>query len=262
MRREALPAPPRRATAASRRLTAERCSSTSSVPSRCRLRIGCSAPSNMARSPASAPQSRSRSTCASSQRPMRIFRCRSTRASSVPTCSIACRSRSSPCRRCVRAQGDVPLLAEHFGRRMAVELEWPNWPGFTPRALAEPRGISVAGQRARASKRRRASRLSARGSRAADRRDQLRSVSFALGTSTRQAHRRCATPARMADQLTKTPVSVHRSPRCSRIDHRFPRRRCRIMSASCLRMRLAATDSTSARRRLHSALATTSCGMR
>jgi psp operon transcriptional activator len=34
-------------------------------------------------------------------------------------------------------QGDVPLLAEHFGRRMAVELEWPNWPGFTPRALAD-----------------------------------------------------------------------------------------------------------------------------
>jgi psp operon transcriptional activator len=34
-------------------------------------------------------------------------------------------------------QGDVPLLAEHFGRRMAVELDWPNWPGFTPRAMAQ-----------------------------------------------------------------------------------------------------------------------------
>jgi psp operon transcriptional activator len=34
-------------------------------------------------------------------------------------------------------EGDVPLLAEHFGRRMAVELDWPNWPGFTPRALSE-----------------------------------------------------------------------------------------------------------------------------
>ena len=33
-------------------------------------------------------------------------------------------------------QGDVPLLAEHFGRRMAVELDWTNWPGFSPRALA------------------------------------------------------------------------------------------------------------------------------
>jgi psp operon transcriptional activator len=34
-------------------------------------------------------------------------------------------------------QGDIPLLAEHFGRRMAVELDWPNWPGFTARAIAE-----------------------------------------------------------------------------------------------------------------------------
>lgn len=33
-------------------------------------------------------------------------------------------------------EGDIPLLAEHFGRRMAVELDWPNWPGFTPRAMA------------------------------------------------------------------------------------------------------------------------------
>jgi psp operon transcriptional activator len=33
-------------------------------------------------------------------------------------------------------QGDVPLLAEHFGRRMAVELDWPNWPGFSPRGMA------------------------------------------------------------------------------------------------------------------------------
>ena len=34
-------------------------------------------------------------------------------------------------------KGDVPLLVEHFGRRMAVELDWPNWPGFSERALAE-----------------------------------------------------------------------------------------------------------------------------
>ncbi|HET7281768.1 MAG TPA: phage shock protein operon transcriptional activator [Sphingomicrobium sp.] len=33
-------------------------------------------------------------------------------------------------------QGDISLLAEHFARRMAVELDWSNWPGFTPRALA------------------------------------------------------------------------------------------------------------------------------
>ena len=34
-------------------------------------------------------------------------------------------------------KGDIPLLVEHFGRRMAVELDWPNWPGFSPRAQAE-----------------------------------------------------------------------------------------------------------------------------
>ncbi|MEP7316473.1 MAG: phage shock protein operon transcriptional activator [Sphingomicrobium sp.] len=31
-------------------------------------------------------------------------------------------------------KGDIPLLAEHFGRRMAVELDWPNWPGFSEAA--------------------------------------------------------------------------------------------------------------------------------
>jgi len=34
-------------------------------------------------------------------------------------------------------EGDIPLLSEHFGRRMSVELEWTNWPGFSPRAMAE-----------------------------------------------------------------------------------------------------------------------------
>jgi psp operon transcriptional activator len=34
-------------------------------------------------------------------------------------------------------EGDVPLLAEHFGRRMSAELEWPNWPGFSSRAMGE-----------------------------------------------------------------------------------------------------------------------------
>jgi len=27
-------------------------------------------------------------------------------------------------------EGDVPVLADYFGRRMAAELEWPAWPGF------------------------------------------------------------------------------------------------------------------------------------
>jgi len=34
-------------------------------------------------------------------------------------------------------RGDIPLLAEHFARRMAAELEWDNWPGFSTRAMAE-----------------------------------------------------------------------------------------------------------------------------
>jgi psp operon transcriptional activator len=34
-------------------------------------------------------------------------------------------------------QGDVPLLAEHFGRRMAAELEWDGWPGFSTAAMRE-----------------------------------------------------------------------------------------------------------------------------
>ena len=33
-------------------------------------------------------------------------------------------------------EGDVPLLADHFGRRMATELEWESWPGFSADAVA------------------------------------------------------------------------------------------------------------------------------
>jgi psp operon transcriptional activator len=32
--------------------------------------------------------------------------------------------------------GDVPVLAEFFGRRMANELEWKDWPGFDEAAMA------------------------------------------------------------------------------------------------------------------------------
>jgi len=31
-------------------------------------------------------------------------------------------------------EGDVPVLAEHFARRMASELGWPHWPGFSAAA--------------------------------------------------------------------------------------------------------------------------------
>ncbi|USI73085.1 phage shock protein operon transcriptional activator [Sphingomonas morindae] len=33
-------------------------------------------------------------------------------------------------------EGDVPVLADHFGRRMAFELGWKAWPGFAPAAIA------------------------------------------------------------------------------------------------------------------------------
>jgi len=33
-------------------------------------------------------------------------------------------------------EGDIAVLAEHFGRRMGAELGWDRWPGFTPGALA------------------------------------------------------------------------------------------------------------------------------
>jgi psp operon transcriptional activator len=29
---------------------------------------------------------------------------------------------------------DIPVLADHFARRMALELEWPRWPGFSANA--------------------------------------------------------------------------------------------------------------------------------
>src|SRR5204863_5341191 len=31
--------------------------------------------------------------------------------------------------------GDVPVLADHFGRRMAAELAWPRFPGFSKEAM-------------------------------------------------------------------------------------------------------------------------------
>ena len=33
-------------------------------------------------------------------------------------------------------EGDVPVLANHFGRRMASEIGWGRWPGFSAAAMA------------------------------------------------------------------------------------------------------------------------------
>lgn len=37
-------------------------------------------------------------------------------------------------------EGDVRVLADHFGRRMAAELNWPQWPGFAAPVMAEMEG--------------------------------------------------------------------------------------------------------------------------
>ena len=34
-------------------------------------------------------------------------------------------------------EGDIEVLSNHFGRRMASEMEWPRWPGFSEQALAQ-----------------------------------------------------------------------------------------------------------------------------
>jgi psp operon transcriptional activator len=34
-------------------------------------------------------------------------------------------------------EGDIPVLADYFGRRMAAELHWDSWPGFSPRAVRQ-----------------------------------------------------------------------------------------------------------------------------
>jgi psp operon transcriptional activator len=34
-------------------------------------------------------------------------------------------------------EGDIPVLVDYFGRRMAAEIGWPGWPGFTTEVMAE-----------------------------------------------------------------------------------------------------------------------------
>lgn len=34
-------------------------------------------------------------------------------------------------------EGDIPVLADHFGRRMASELRWESWPGFSEHAARQ-----------------------------------------------------------------------------------------------------------------------------
>ncbi len=77
---------------------------------------------------------------------------------------------------------DVPLLAEHFGRAMAHDLAWADFPGFERDALADAARPSLARQCARAQERGRAGGLSGASSGSADRRDTARSVRLAVST--------------------------------------------------------------------------------
>ena len=155
-------------------------------------------------------------------------------------------------------QGDVPLLAEHFGRRMAVELDWPNWPGFTPGAL--PSWKRMAGPATCANC---ATWSSARSTgtrtRTTGRRDQLRPVPFAVGADEHAGSFAAPAPAVAGERRSRAAV------------HCLPRRRPRpaisalpspTMSGSCWRMRCGGTVSTSARPRRRSTLATTSFATR
>jgi psp operon transcriptional activator len=42
-------------------------------------------------------------------------------------------------------EGDVPVLADHFGRRMAAELDWDKWPGFAAKAMGTLAGYAWPG---------------------------------------------------------------------------------------------------------------------
>ena len=42
-------------------------------------------------------------------------------------------------------EGDISVLADHFGRRMGAELNWPQWPGFSAACAAELEGYGWPG---------------------------------------------------------------------------------------------------------------------
>ena len=143
MRREASPAPPRPAMAASRKRTAARFSSTSSarlsMPAQDRL-LRATEYGEITRIGASKPISVDvRIVAATNENlPAQVDRGKF-RADLLDRLSFEVIT-LPPLR---AREGDIPLLAEHFGRRMSVELEWSNWPGFSPRAMADARSLSA-----------------------------------------------------------------------------------------------------------------------
>ena len=228
MRRAASPAPPRPATAGSRKPTAAPCSSTSWRPCRRRRRTGCCARSNMARSPASARPSRSRSTCGSSPRPTSICRGWSSegrfRADLLDRLSFEVVT-LPPLR---ARKGDIPLLAEHFGRRMAVELDWPNWPGFSPRALAELEAYPWPGNVRELRNVVERAVYRAEDPERADRRDPVRSVRFALGARAAIRPARSSVAAHAAEPQPRAAEAQPLRRAAAGLDRRLPRRGHRL----------------------------------
>ena len=138
-------------------------------------------------------------------------------------------------------EGDIEVLSEYFGRRMANELEWDGWPGFGPVAHARDGKLPMAGQCPRTAQRRRTRGLSLGRPRAAGGLYPVRSRSKARGPRYPSRPLRCVTPkavggngAAEADEyalLVTPPISRQSTKPASRwvISRRPPRhlkRRC------------------------------------
>ena len=157
-------------------------------------------------------------------------------------------------------KGDIPLLAEHFGRRMAVELDWPNWPGFSPRALAELEAYPWPGNVRELRNVVERAVYRAEDPERRDRRDPVRSVRLALGAEPRSGRRGrgrgpCGAAGPVAERAA--PPSPRRPPPTDDL-----RGAVDAYERALLEDALAATASTSARPPPRWASATTSCATR
>ena len=232
------------------------CSWTSLALCRCPRRTGCCARSNMARSPASAPPSRSESTSASSPRPTKTCRAGSSRASSEPTCSTACRSRLSPCRRCARARGTSGCLRSISDGVWASSSNGATGPA-SPRGRW-PRSKPILGPAMSASC---AMSSSAR--------------SIATRTPSGRSMKSCSIPFSRPLRRSRSRGTCHCPKRAARSRPSTPPSRCRFlprpttcaaqsqpMSGGCSRMRSAVIATINVRPQPRLDSATTSCATR